>query len=512
MASIAKLSTLCLYPLAQSKMKIPDLTVYDGIKDISEIFQQSMIAASKDLPDMKNETFEEIYNFVITRNESGEKKSNEDRLYSYLLPEACKRKESSKVSELLEKTQAANIKFEKESLDKSFSFAAENGDSDLITVLFTVGADINLCFDNKKSPLLKAIKNGHYETAKMLLDKIMEHDERLDTDLKKNLIYFSAAATGHNAVIRALLEKFHYDVNKTNIYDNEDLSKDTALHFAAKNNHYETVLLLIDKNIKLFRNGSNRTPLSLAAMNGYKNIVNYLIGIIKSKYSSNRDNWLSNSLYVASKYGQNEIVKIFLEEGCCLRFDVLRRALDLAAANDHLDTFQIILENIKDINETNEEGQTIFLFACMNGEIKTVRAMLKYRRKKDPSKSIVENSNVLINVRDNDFHTPLMWAAFFGYLEIVKELIKAKADINACTQYSFSSIFNFEYPCYLGCTALEMAAIQNKEETVKELLKVGAKVEYHPILKGGYSIQNLWISRFFKNTKKKVEKIKRHSF
>ncbi len=83
-------------------------------------------------------------------------------------------------------------------------------------------------------------------------------------------------------------------------------------------------------------------------------------------------------------------------------------------------------------------GMTILMQAAINGNLEIVKELIK------------KGANV--NAQSNPGYTALMWAAHFGRYQIAKELIKAGADINAKT--------------HAGQTALDMAKLMQNANLI----------------------------------------------
>ncbi len=82
-----------------------------------------------------------------------------------------------------------------------------------------------------------------------------------------------AAARGHDSLLDLLLA----EPKMANFINQRDNFGNSALHYAARNNHSKTVALLLSKGAAITKNNTGCTPLHLAACNGHLETVNTLL-------------------------------------------------------------------------------------------------------------------------------------------------------------------------------------------------------------------------------------------
>lgn len=144
----------------------------------------------------------------------------------------------------------------------------------------------------------------------------------------------------------------------------------------------------------------------------------------------------------------------------------------------NIETLRLVLQRY---TETKSEYLKNFLEFCVNGSTQKVIDAI--------------NIGIDVNIKDKGCDTALMRAARYGYLEIVKVLIKAGADVNAKSSRGSALIFAAKYghieiinmlikagadvnvKDVYGETALMKAAKSSNAETVNVLLNAGAKVK-----------------------------------
>lgn len=151
-------------------------------------------------------------------------------------------------------------------------FAAQNNQVTVLEYLIAHEADVNkkvFLDGNFISPLAKAIMNGHYKSAKLLLDKKAKASVQylksvITKEALSNMLIFAAEA-GDLDIVEMFYKKFAINLNEKN----QGVS---AVHLAIQNGHFHIVYWLIDNgaDINVLTDGSNWTPLHIAILNYYK--------------------------------------------------------------------------------------------------------------------------------------------------------------------------------------------------------------------------------------------------
>jgi ankyrin repeat protein len=232
-----------------------------------------------------------------------------------------------------------------------------------------------------------------------------------------------AAANGHEAVVKLLLEK---DVD----VDSKDRSGRTPLSWAAENGHEPIVRLLVDHggidvNSKDTSNG--QTPLSWAAENGQEAVVRLLIkceGVDVNSKPNNYDPTVPFSgIPLDAKINSHG-----------------RTPLSWAAANGHKEVVRLLVEHKDvDVNSPDDRGRTPLLWAIQHGHDEIVRLLFKREdldlnnifsrpplswAARDGQEAVVQlllkRKDIDVNSRDGQGRTPLSWAAENGHEAVMR--------------------------------------------------------------------------------------------
>ena len=222
--------------------------------------------------------------------------------------------------------------------------------------------------------LAKACANGNVNAAKVLLDKAVPIDSKLNEDGGTALMY--ASKHGHANVVRMLLDKgAQVDITMQH--------GTNALMVASQCGHAGVVKLLLDKNAKV----------DAVDANGW------------------------TSLKIASTTGHTEVVKLLLDKGAQVDFwtPYVWTALATASENGHLDVVKLLLDKGAEVNLIMSDGVTALMLASKNGRSDIVKLLL--------------DKGAQINSQNKNGRTALMIASESGHISVVRDLIKHGADI-----------------------------------------------------------------------------------
>lgn len=186
--------------------------------------------------------------------------------------------------------------------------AARRGDTEVLKLLLKAGADPENANAEGETALMRVARTGNLEAAKLLLKHGAKVDAREKWGGQTALIW--AAAQNHPQMVRFLASK-GADVNARSAVRDwprrmtaEERPKDlnrggmSALHFAAREGHIETVKTLLELGAEIdFTDPDGSTPLIVALMNGHWDTAKLLI---ESGADVNHwDWWGQTPLYMA---------------------------------------------------------------------------------------------------------------------------------------------------------------------------------------------------------------------
>jgi ankyrin repeat domain-containing protein 50 len=259
-----------------------------------------------------------------------------------------------------------------------------------------------------------------------------------------------AAREGY-VIILSRLVKAGAEVNRL---DNHGLS---ALHAAAIEGHSQVVDLLIatpqiDLNVRI--NGQKHTfggesSLFNAVRNGHVDIVTSLITAGAELNIVNDEG--NTALHVAVEAGHVAVVEALVNSGMDVDLpqennSTGRRlsAVMLASLKWNLNILDIVLKHSRDINlRSANGGRTALLYAIRCGNVDAVELLLSHK-------------TIEVELADDDGWTPLTYAANYGRVGIIPDLVAHGANLNG--------------PTVLGDTPIMIAVRQNQTETTKALL------------------------------------------
>jgi len=312
------------------------------------------------------------------------------------------------------------------------------GNSELVKLLLAKGADVNKADSDGNTALHFATVENYLDITRLLLAAPGIQVNKVNKDGETPLIVASQA--GDDEIVEALLAK-GADVNKA------DKEGRTPLNRASSEGHMKVVKVLlgargIDVN-KADKYGL--TALHRASMEGFWVVTRLLLSA--PGIQVNKENIAgSTPLYLASYYGRTRVVKVLLTaRGIDVNKATEEGNTPLHAASEEAETdiVKLLLAKGADVNKADERGRTPLYVATREGRVSEVRELLKSKK-------------VQVDKASSLGWTPLMIASQFGAPICARELLKAGANVNKTKPD--------------GVTALHIAAFNNQEDVVKELL------------------------------------------
>lgn len=254
-------------------------------------------------------------------------------------------------------------------------------------------------------------------------------------------------------------------------HSHESGSEDELME-ACKQNRIEDVERLIEEEHvdPNFVSKIGLTPLMFAAVNGNLLTAAYLVNAAHVDVNKLNPYTKQSALMLASSKGHIPMVKLLVEHRALvdLRGRKDDTSLTLAIVNQHSEIAMYLLDKGAGVNQQDAEGFNA-LMSAIRGKLPAVA--LKMLTRKPPSGFVAvkggdaqfEDINVIAadSVRG---WTPLIGASYYGFDEVVQELLKRnEVKVDAAEK--------------TGYTALMMAAREGYPSTLRLLLNAGADVD-----------------------------------
>lgn len=267
-------------------------------------------------------------------------------------------------------------------------YAADAGYIDIVSYLLAKNANPNIKINGGTTALLQAAGKGYYSIAEMIINskadlKIMGtyrsgNNDGIDYNMTPLMV---ASYNNHDLIVKLLLDKGS-DVNFINEYGAN------ALFYSIARGNNEIAKLLLERGADANITASygpygNITPLALASTLGLTDVISSLL-IGKSNINFKmRDG--RTALIWACIAGKNEAVNA-------------------------------LISNAADLNIADNDGKTALMFAAENGDYISAEYLV--------------NSGAYINISDKFKKTALMYAMENGNTEVVDLLTKASLTYN----------------------------------------------------------------------------------
>ncbi|KAK2595214.1 hypothetical protein QQS21_007067 [Conoideocrella luteorostrata] len=319
------------------------------------------------------------------------------------------------------------------------SYAAWNGHLAVVERLIEKGAKAASKDNIKGTPISYALCAGQQGVSEAL----MRGAKADPVDKVRGELLFSAAAEGHEAVVKLLLD----NGANTEVRGKNDK---TPLFWAAQHARYGTVKLLLDRGANIeAKNDGGDTPLCLAARWGQRDMVKLLLD--KGANIEAKDIFSYTPLCIAAGLGDCEIVKLLLDKGADIetKNDDGNTPLCIAARRRLCDTVKLLLDKGADVEAKDIFSYTPLCIAAGQGDCETVKLLL--------------DKGANIEAKDISGYTQLCIATGLGRCDTVKLLLDKVADIEANNDG--------------GNTPLCIATGLGRCDTVKLLLDKGADIE-----------------------------------
>ncbi|RSM02612.1 hypothetical protein CEP52_007866 [Fusarium oligoseptatum] len=337
------------------------------------------------------------------------------------------------------------------------SCALKNGFSDIAEMLARVDgidahAEVYLDRSRSDSPITLlelAIRNGYEGIALRFLNKYGIGQTSGSHKPRGNLLV-AAASVGSTKLVESLLVMHAVDPSLAYPHSGEsELQGLTPLMAAAKGGHAPVVRLLLDTEaIQPDASHDGRTALTLAAQNGFRDIVDMLIADGRVEIDQ-KDDEGHTPLLLAAKGGHEDVVEALLMNETVnpdCRDEKGRTPLSRAmgagcdCSNSLLQGYKgvvrrLLADHRVDPNSRDEKSNTPLYHAAKNGHASLVEAILEHP---------------MIDLGFGDKMAPLAVAASKGHADVVKAFLKVgRFDVNTLMAYPYEDS---------GSTLLSLAA------------------------------------------------------
>ena len=360
-----------------------------------------------------------------------------------------------------------------ENMGNNVILAAGQGDLAKVKRLIEQeGVDVNMQDPDGATALMSAVREGHYEVVKYLLDKGAKVDaQKLPEGLTPLII---AAMTEQSEMVRLLLAR-GANVNLLS-------PAGTALSLATFQGYSEIVnILLANGATPDVQDEQGNTPLIIAVSKNEANIVRSLLQ--RDANTDLQDNRRRTALDYALHHGYSDVARLLRQAGAKTNryqyiplmetlsaTDGLNKARELIAAGadvnakdimgttvlmnasnfDKPEFVKLLLASGADVNAQDDHGKSALSIACIMNHVDIVKLLIE--------------GGADVNLKDNDAMSPLMHAAGYNYLGLARLLIDNGAQVDASG--------------YMQSTALMFAASKGYDTMVDLLLDRGADINY----------------------------------
>ena len=284
----------------------------------------------------------------------------------------------------------------------------------------------------------------------------------------------SAAQRGDLDAVKKLLAE------QQNLISERDEAGSTPLHVAAMNGNRKLVKYLLKRGAEIDAgDNENSTPLHVAAMNGHKDVVEYLIS--KGADLNLQDDNGMSTLHWAAYFGHLDVAEYLLKKGANLEAKKTAGATPMhgAAYHGHLEMVKFLVRKGANIEAKNNYGFTPLLSAAAGGQREIVEYMaglgarlnVEDQWHQSPLFFAVESGDrefvefllsqgLEVKSDDPEARDPLASAAYRGNVEIAELLIAHGADVNRAGPN--------------GIAPLHMAAHEGQADVARLLIEKGA--------------------------------------
>lgn len=401
-----------------------------------------------------------------------------------------------------------NKEFKNEAGRTALAWAANRGNPDIVKLLLEYDADIEAKDKEGLTPLMHAVKGNHKNTVAFLLDHnavveaknnagrsamslafvmydngpqihwgafglLLEHGATMTSNGSTDLVICQEAARrGDIHVMRYLLERRDLSIESKSESYNHDLGHGlTPLSLAAIEGHRDMVEFLLERNANVeARDNNGTTPLSWATRAFRATVVDLLLehdAFIESRNNQGRTALL-DAVEVRQRpkdtlYANEAVVEVLLNHGANaeVKDNDGMTPLLWAVRNSWEGVIKRLLEHNVKTDCRNQDGRTAWQLAEFLGEKTVIIQFLKHDTdtnfeqnwsRTSLSEAAEKGSDLVvkqyleedhdIEAKDDIFgQSPLLWAAENGHEAVVRVLLEHNAQIESENKYGQTALW-----------------------------------------------------------------------
>ena len=368
--------------------------------------------------------------------------------------------------------QKANVNAKTDSSDTPLTLAAREGHDNVVHALLSDSqCQVDAKGQDGYTALHYSCRYGHVDIVRTLVSNKASVNAMTDSGETPLLL---AAREGHDNVVHALLSDSQclVDAKGKNGYN--------ALHYSCRDGHVDIVKALVNHKANVnARTDSGATPLTLAARHGLDNVVHALLSDSQCLVDGKGKNGY-NALHYSCRDGHVDIVKALVNHKANVnaRTDSGSTPLTLAARNKHDNVVHALSDYNCEVLAKDKDAYTALLHSsCERGYVGIVTTLLTEHkanvnarthsgdtsltlatRKKHETivHALLSDSGCLVDAKGQDGYTALHYSCSYGYVDIMRILVKHKANVTAKTDS--------------GVTPLHVAALYGQLQVITALV------------------------------------------
>ncbi|KAL4876377.1 ankyrin repeat-containing domain protein [Aspergillus karnatakaensis] len=351
--------------------------------------------------------------------------------------------------------------------------AAEIGYLEGVAWLLSRGANINAQSDYEETALSLAVREGHFDIVKLLLNQDGVEPDIPDGFQQTPLWW--ACSQGNPPILNHLLSRneapgrINMDVNHAR------MDKVTPLHAAVSANHISIVqtLLTYPDTDPSKADLDGKTPLMAAIVHSYTEAMDLLLSHPKIDLDA-RNNAGYKAVWMAARMYPSSLLETLLDHGAnpnevgetgfCI--------LAAAAERSYLENMKLLLKYGADPTIANNEGATPLHWAALCGKTDAVALLLSvssvdaaartetgwtplHCALEEPDSELIgfflRREEVDVNAVEIDEWTPLITAAYDGRNAAVEMLLAdSRVEVNRVDERGYSALMHAANKGYMG--------------------------------------------------------------